>query len=87
MAVAVFVVLRFVAVVVSVGDAFPLPVHRPVVVAAEADGPIATGGASVRTGDAFVALLVPVEAVRARVQAASLVGEPSGTTQNALALR
>lgn len=87
MTVAVLEVFRFVTVVVSVGDAFPLPVHRPVVVAAEADGTVAAGGAPVRAGDALVALLVPVEAVGAGVQAAAFVREPSSPAQDALALR
>lgn len=79
--------LTFVAVVVAVGDAFPFPVHGPVVVAGDADRSIAAGGAAVRAGDALVPLLVAVVTVRARVQAAALVREPAGPAQDALALR
>lgn len=81
---AIFVVLRFITVIATVGDAFALLVHGPVLAAARADISAATGRTADRTRHALVPFFVPEEPIRTDIQAASLVSKASGPAQDAL---
>lgn len=83
-AVAIFIVLRFITVIAPVGDAFALLVHGPVLAAARADVSAAAGRTTDRTRHALVPFFVPEEPIRTDIQAASVVGKASGTAQDAL---
>lgn len=85
-AVAIFIVLRFITVIAPVGDAFAFLVHGPALAAARADVSAAARRTADRTRHALVPFFVPVEPIRADVQTSSLVGEASGTAQDALRL-
>lgn len=84
--VAIFVVLRFITVIATIGDAFAFLVHGPVLVAARANISATTGRTADRTRHALVPFFVPEEPIRTDIQAASLVSKAPGTAQDALRL-